>query len=221
MKAVKFSKQAATAIVSFALLTPLAVTPAQAAGVPVIDVSAIAQAVTQVNNQVQQIKQLDQQIKAITDNGNFADILQDPTLRREINKYLPPGYSDILQAVQKGDAGALQGIYQQVIADEKKRQSSMTGAERVKMTGAVAEAQMIGMMKTLDVRSQSVQSLVNQINRTQNTAQKQDLMNTLQAQQAQINIDLNRMQVMMKMMERQERLAERQQGRDIAKKIHR
>ena len=86
----------------------------------------------------------------------------------------------------------------------------MTGAERVKMTQAAAEAQMIGMMRTLDVRSQSVSNLIDQINRTENMAQKKDLMNTLQAEQAQISLDMNRMQVLIKITERQERMAERQ-----------
>ena len=60
---------------SFALLTSAATLPAHSAGVPVIDPAAIAQAVSQVKNQIQQIKQLDSQIRAITDNGNYADLL--------------------------------------------------------------------------------------------------------------------------------------------------
>ena len=209
MQAVK--QMMVMAVVSVALLSQL---PAQAGGVPVIDPMAIAQAKLQVD-------QLREQVKAITDNGNFASLLKDPNLRKQFNKYLPQGYTDVMQAVQQGDASALQNIYKQVLAEEKRKQKTMTGAERVKMTQAAAEAQMIGMMRTLDVRSQSVSNLIDQINRTGNMAQKQDLMNTLQAEQAQISLDMNRMQVLIKMTERQEKMAERQAVEEYRKSTNR
>lgn len=211
-----FSPKAKSAIFSFVLLTGVGASNLAYSAIPVIDPAAIAQAITQVQNQVSQIQNMRQQLKAITDNGNYADLLNNPNLRRQLNQYLPKGYSDITQLTN--NTGALQSIYQQVLQDEANKRQSMTGAERVKMTSAMAEAQMIGMMKNLDVRSQSVQNLVNQINRTQNTAQKQDLMNTLQAEQAMIQIDLGKMQVMMNMAERQEKMAEKQAEDDYWKK---
>lgn len=211
---IKFSQSAKQAI---SCLVLSAVIGNVHAGLPVVDFGAIAQAITQVQNQVSQIQNMRQQLKAITDNGNFANLLNDPNLRNHLNKYLPKGYTDITQAIQNGDAGALQSIYEQVQRAEEQKRSSMTGAERVKMTNAMAEAQMIGMMKNLDVRSQSVQNLVNQINRTQNTAQKQDLMNALQAEQAMIQTDLGKMQVMMKLAEEQRRLANKQAGEEWRK----
>lgn len=212
---VKFSRQARQAILALTVSSVL-FTGVANAGLPVIDFGAIAQAITQVNNQIKQIENMRGQLKAITDNGNFADLLNDPKLRGQLNQYLPKGYRDITQLT--GNTAALQSIYQQVLQDEANKRKTMTGAERVKMTSAMAEAQLIGMMKTLDTRSQSVQTLVNQINRTQNTAQKQDLMNTLQAEQAMINVDLNRMQVVMKMVERQEKMAEKQAADEYWKK---
>lgn len=185
--------------------------------IPVIDPAAIAQAVTQVKNQISQIENMRQQLKAITDNGNYADLLNDPNLRRQLNKYLPSGYTDIVQAVQKGDAGALQSAYNQVQQAEAQKRSSMTGEERLKVAQATQEAQMIVMMKHLDTRSSSVQNLVNQINRTQNTAQKQDLLNALQAEQSMIQIDVGRMQIMLQMSEQQRRSAERQAVDDFNK----
>lgn len=216
---VTFSSNAKKAIFSIVLLTTMGVANVAHSAIPVIDPAAIAQAVTQVKNQISQIENMRQQLKAITDNGNYADLLNNPALRQQLNKYLPKGYTDIVQAVQKGDAGALQSAYNQVLQAEAQKRSTMTGAERVKVAQATQEAQMIVMMKGLDVRSNSVQNLVNQINRTQNTAQKQDLMNTLQAEQAMIQIDLGKMQVMLQMGEQQRRLAEQQAGEDYAKKV--
>lgn len=215
---IKFSQSAKQAI---SCLVLSAVIGNVHAGLPVVDFGAIAQAITQVQNQVQQIQNMRQQLKAITDNGNFANLLNDPNLRKMLNKYLPKGYTDIVQAVQKGDAGALQSAYEQVQRAEAQKRSSMTGKQRLKMAQATQEAQMIVMMKGLDVRSNSLENLVNQLNRTQNTAQKQDLMNALQAEQAMIQIDLGRMQIMLQMAEQQRRSAEQQAVDEYRKSTNR
>lgn len=215
---IKFSQSAKQAI---SCLVLSAVIGNVHAGLPVVDFGAIAQAITQVQNQVQQIQNMRQQLKAITDNGNFANLLNDPNLRKMLNKYLPKGYTDIVQAVQKGDAGALQSAYEQVQRAEAQKRSSMTGKQRLKMAQATQEAQMIVMMKGLDVRSNSLENLVNQLNRTQNTAQKQDLMNALQAEQAMIQIDLGKMQVMFQMAEQQRRSAEQQAVDEYRKSTNR
>lgn len=218
---VTFSSSAKKAIFSIALLTTMGVANVAHSAIPVIDPAAIAQAVTQVKNQISQIENMRQQLKAITDNGNYANLLNDPNLRRQLNKYLPSGYTDIVQAVQKGDAGALQSAYNQVQQAEAQKRSSMTGVERLKVAQATQEAQMIVMMKHLDTRSSSVQNLVNQINRTQNTAQKQDLLNALQAEQSMIQIDVGRMQIMLQLSEQQRRSAERQAVDEYRKSTNR
>ncbi|UZA49986.1 type IV secretion system protein (plasmid) [Moraxella bovis] len=218
---VTFSSNAKKAIFSIALLTTMGVANVAHSAIPVIDPAAIAQAVTQVKNQISQIENMRQQLKAITDNGNYANLLNDPNLRKQLNKYLPSGYTDIVQAVQKGDAGALQSAYNQVQQAEAQKRSSMTGEERLKVAQATQEAQMIVMMKHLDTRSSSVQNLVNQINRTQNTAQKQDLLNALQAEQSMIQIDVGRMQIMLQLSEQQRRSAERQAVDEYRKSTNR
>ena len=216
MKTVNFSKQAITSIMSLALLAPITM-PSQA-GVPVIDVSAIAQAIVQVNNQISQIKQLDQQIKAITDNVNYADLLNNPLVRKELNKYLPKGYNDIFEAARAGDLGALEQVAKAAAERERQAQTTQTGIERQKSVALLTQAQMTQMMQGMDVRSQRLQSLVNRINTTTNMAQKQDLMNTISAETAMINLEMNKMLVLMKQAEHQEKLANRQAGREYAKK---
>lgn len=216
MKTVNFSKQAIASIMSLALLAPITM-PSQA-GVPVIDVSAIAQAIVQVNNQISQIKQLDQQIKAITDNGNYADLLNNPLVRKELNKYLPKGYNDIFEAARAGDLGALEQVAKAAAERERQAQTTQTGIERQKSVALLTQAQMTQMMQGMNVRSQRLQSLVNRINTTTNMAQKQDLMNTISAETAMINLEMNKMLVLMKQAEHQEKLANRQAGREYAKK---
>lgn len=218
---INFSKKAITSIMSFALLTSAATLPAHSAGVPVIDPAAIAQAVSQVKNQIQQIKQLDSQIRAITDNGNYADLLNNPLVRKQLNQYLPAGYTDVFEAARRGDLGALEQVARQASEREKRAQTGQTGVARQKAVQLMTEAQMDAMMNAMNTRGQRVQDLVNRINTTQNTAQKQDLMNTIGAEQAMINLEMNRMQIMMKQAENQEKLAARQGTRELENRMNR
>lgn len=217
---INFSKKAITSIMSFALLTSAATLPAHSAGVPVIDPAAIAQAVSQVKNQIQQIKQLDSQIRAITDNGNYADLLNNPLVRKQLNQYLPAGYTDVFEAARRGDLGALEQVARQASEREKRAQTGQTGVARQKAVQLMTEAQMDAMMNAMNTRGQRVQDLVNRINTTQNTAQKQDLMNTIGAEQAMINLEMNRMQIMMKQAENQEKLAARQGTRELENRMN-
>ena len=98
MKKVNFSKKAIAAILSLSLMSS-----AIAAGVPVIDPANLAQAVAQVKNQVQQIENMRAQLKAMTDNGKYADIINNPAIRKQLNQYLPKNYSDVITAAQRGD----------------------------------------------------------------------------------------------------------------------
>lgn len=217
---INFSKKAITSIMSFALLTSAATLPAHSAGVPVIDPAAIAQAVSQVKNQIQQIKQLDSQIRAITDNGNYADLLNNPLVRKQLNQYLPAGYTDVFEAARRGDLGALEQVARQASEREKRAQTGQTGVARQKAVQLMTEAQMDAMMNAMNTRGQRVQDLVNRINTTQNTAQKQDLMNTISAEQAMINLEMNRMQIMMKQAENQEKLAARQGTKELENRMN-
>lgn len=217
---INFSKKAIASIMSFALLTSVTTLPAHSAGVPVIDPAAIAQAVTQVQNQIQQIRQLDSQIRAITDNGNYADLLNNPLVRKQLNQYLPDGYTDVFEAARRGDLGALEQVARQASEREKRAQNSQTGVARQKAVQLMTEAQMDAMMNAMNTRSQRIQDLVNRINTTQNTAQKQDLMNTIGAEQAMINLEMNRMQIMMKQAENQEKLAARQGTRELESRMN-
>lgn len=215
----KLSKKAVTSILSLSMV--LASVPAVAGGVPVIDFGSIAQAVTQVQNQVQQIKQLDQQIRSITGNGNYADLMNNPMVRKQLNQYLPAGYRDVFEAARKGDLGALEQVAKMASEREKQAQSSQTGIERQKAVALLQQAQMDAMMSNMDKRSQRLEGLVARINTTQTQAEKQDLLNTISAETAMINLDMNRMQVLMQQAEKQEQLANKQAFTEYGNKAFR
>ena len=183
---------------------------AQASGVPVIDAASIAQAITQVQNQVNQIQKARDQLRAVTGNSALGQLLNDPNTRKLLNQHLPQGYSDVYQAMQRGDLGALQQVYNGVVASEHQNRTTGTGKERLASTMLLNKAQTSAMMGSLNQRGNNIQALLNQINLTTDASSKADLANRLTAEQNMISLDMNKMQVAMKISEQNEALARRQ-----------
>ena len=96
----------------------LASVNANAGGVPVIDVSNLAQAVAQVENSIQQINSLEKTYNSVRGATNIGSLLNDPNVRSALNQYLPNSYTDVYQAMQRGDLGALTQVYNGVLAGE-------------------------------------------------------------------------------------------------------
>lgn len=176
--------------------------------VPVIDATAIAQAVSQVNNQVQQIYQLQAQIKAATDNGNFAGLADNPLIRKELNKYLPAKYNDVFEAARSGDLGSLQGLIDKAQAQYNADKSTKNALTLAKARQFQADAQINVGYQQLNALAKSMNDMVNTINTTTNVAQKQDLTNTINAKSALINTKIGQLQLAMKQAERAEKRAD-------------
>jgi len=82
------------------------------AGIPVIDVAAIAQAVqdvlngiAQIENQYQQILGLQQQINSISNARSLGDVLNNPALQN----YVPREASTLVRSLESGGYGTLAG----------------------------------------------------------------------------------------------------------------
>lgn len=181
-----------------------------AAGVPVIDPAAIAQAVTQVKNQVTSMQNQVKQFQSMNGSGVLGDLLNDPTTRKLLNQHLPNGYTDVMDAMRKNDLGALQSVYQGVVANEKSNRQNVTGKERLASTMLLGKAQTQTMMQSLNIRSNNIQTLANQINSAVDAKTKADLANRLSAEQNMVSVEMNKMQVAMKINEQNEALAQRQ-----------
>ncbi len=178
------------------------------AGIPVVDAGSIAQAILQVQEAKKRYDTLRQQFQAATGNAKMAVLVNDPTVKKALDQYMPKGYSNVTQAVANGDIGALQGLLNNVKANEAKLQGK--GKERLAATMLVNQAQIEGLLKTLDMRGSKVDNIVSQINNTTDLSSKADLANTLAGEQALINTEMNRMSILMKQMDMQERIAEKQ-----------
>lgn len=176
--------------------------------VPVIDATAIAQAVNQVNNQVQQIYQLQAQIKAATDNGNFASLADNPLIREQLNKYLPARYNDVFEAARAGDLGSIQGLIDKAEAQYNADRTTKNALTLAKARQFQADAQLNIGYQQLNEMARNVSDMVNTINTTTNVAQKQDLTNTINAKTALINTKIGQLQLAMKQAERAEKRAD-------------
>lgn len=202
-------KTLAAALTASAAMIATAV-PAQAAGVPVFDVANINQMIVDYQNQIQQIRQMGDQLKAMTDNGNYAGILSDPTLRSYMNKYLPKGYNDIFEAAAKGDLKALQKVADEIKREDAAKATSMTGKARIEANRLLTRSQMKVSMSQLDSDMQRIGGLMNQINATVNPAQKQDLANTIMAQSSMMQARVAQMQLMFQQAEAEDKAARAQ-----------
>lgn len=184
--------------------------PAQASGVPVFDVANINQMIVDYQNQIQQIRQMGEQLKAMTDNGNYAGILSDPTLRSYMNKYLPKGYNDIFDAAAQGDLKALQKVAEEIKREDAAKANSMTGKARIEANRLLTRSQMKVSMSQLESDMSRIDGLMRQINMTANPAQKQDLANTIAAQSSMMQARTAQMQLMFQQAEREDREARAQ-----------
>lgn len=200
-------KTLTTALLTGSILAGSAFSTVQA-GIPVIDAGSIAQAVLQVNEAKKRYDTLRNQFKASTGNAGLGLLVNDPTVKKALNQYMPQGYGDLNKAISNGNIGALQGLLNNVKANEAQLKGK--GKERLAATMLVNQAQLDGLLKTLDTRSNKVDGIVNQINGTTDLSSKADLANTLSGEQALINTEMNKMSILMKQMDMQQRLAEKQ-----------
>ena len=184
--------------------------PAQASGVPVIDVAGLSQMMVDYQNQILQIKSMGEQLKAMTDNGNYAGILSDPTLRSYMNKYLPAGYTDIFDAAAKGDLKALQKVAEEIKREDAAKANGMTGKARIEANRLLTRSQMKVSMSQLESDMNRIDGLMRQINYTANPAQKQDLANTIMAQSSMMQARVAQMQLMFQQAEVEDRAARAQ-----------
>lgn len=192
-------------ITSATLVAPLS---AQAGGVPVFDGANVAQAISQVNNQVKQIENMRNQLKSVTGNARIGVLLNDPTVASALAKYTPKGVS--LADLADGNYDkALQTIVNRMQNDIK------NGAKPKDPKVALAQAELMNMasversMNTLTALTNRTQSIANQINATTDVSSKADLANTLQANNSQIQIAIAQATLQMKQMEMLEKQAQK------------
>ena len=174
------------------------------AGIPVIDVAAIVQAVQevmqsvqQVTNQIRQIEQLQSQVDAITGARNLGAVLNNPALQN----YIPANATTLLGNVQSSGYAGLTGSAR-TLRDAQMTYNclNLSGGAQTQCQSALAmpyqqKAFMQDAMDAARGRMAQIQSLMQQINATPDTKAVAEIEARLgaenamlQHQQTQINL---------------------------------
>ncbi|AWY21831.1 VirB5-like protein [Moraxella bovis] len=208
---VRFSDKAKKAISAFALLTMIGSNNlAYSAGVPVFDGANVAQAISQVQNQIKQIENLRSQLKAVTGNARLGVLLNDPNVQKALGKYVPSGVS--LSDLTSGNYDkVLAQVAKRIEADMQRQREATDPKAQLAQATLLNYAQVEQSLTDLATFSRSAQKIADQINLTTDASSKADLANTLMAQKTQIDLAIAQINIKMKQMEMLER-----QAREIA-----
>jgi type IV secretion system protein VirB5 len=218
-------------ILSFVFATVVGLAPMSArAGIPVIDVANLAQAIQQVLSWAQQYQQMTtqlqqqvQQIQAIT-GGRGMEALMPMT--NAARNYLPPDYAQLMQAVNGASAtyAGLSGQVQAITAANAVLTNGQLGTMTPQMRQVVEDgrksAAMLSAMtqsaqQNSSQRFAALQQLITQIGAATDDKAIQDLQGRIVAEQAMLTNEQNKMQALYETARAQE-LAQRQRARENA-----
>ncbi|MCB4365465.1 type IV secretion system protein [Hydrogenophaga taeniospiralis] len=202
--------------VAAAVLISLGATHARATGIPVIDVANLFQAVqqvindlTQINNQIQQIRQLQTQIESINGIRNLGDIFNNPLLKN----YVPTEAYTLLNAVNTSgydglnatakvlrDVGMLYNCLDR--SGDARTDCQATLAQPYQQKGLLQDA-----MKSAALRLEQIQSLMTQINATPDQKSVLELQARIGAENALLAHETSQIQMLQGMADSEERIA--------------
>jgi len=194
------------------------------AGIPVIDVANLAQAIQQVlswaqqyqqmTDQYQQLQQQYQQMQqeyaALTGVRGLGDIVNNPALQQVVPSDVANVYRGINQGGYTGLTSAAQSIRSAAMiyncAD--RTGEAKTTCEAVLNTNAQTQAYQQNALNVVSQRVQQIKSLQSQINTTQDPKAIAELQARIQAENAQVTNDANRLAVLQAMADAQQQAAE-------------
>jgi type IV secretion system protein VirB5 len=188
---------------------------AHAQGVPVIDLQAIAQAISTVKQLQQQYSLLSDQYQSTIGNRGLGDILNNPSLRN----YLPDQWQSVYDEVKSGQLNGISGL-----ASTIESQEGMTaytpGQQRLNDTLAANKAMAMRSYQVSIDRLTNIQQLMQQSNLTQDPAAKADLQNRWSAEISSINADRMRLDLMGRLQDAEKDLAQQAAHSDMQKRLN-
>ncbi|OXJ06713.1 P-type DNA transfer protein VirB5 [Burkholderia sp. HI2500] len=186
-------------------------------GIPTFDLAAVAQAIATVRQLKAQYDQVVTQIDMIKGNRGLGMIFNNPALR----SYLPDNWKSVYDLANAGRLNGISGV-----ADEIMRQEGMTvnasmapGVSRYITTLATNKAITQKAYDAVIQRLQNIQSLMQQSDTTQDPAAKADLANRFAAENAQIQSEQTRLNLVQQLQAVEEKLASRQANQAVMNKM--
>ncbi|MBJ9594099.1 type IV secretion system protein [Burkholderia seminalis] len=186
-------------------------------GIPTFDLAGVAQAIATVKQLKMQYDQVVNQINMIKGNRGLGMIFNNPALRN----YLPDNWKSVYDLANAGRLNGISGV-----ADEIMRQEGMTvnasmapGVSRYITTLATNKAITQKAYDAVIERLQNIQSLMQQSDTTQDPAAKADLANRFAAENAQIQSEQTRLNLVQQLQAVEEKLAARQANQAVMNKM--
>ncbi|MBU9413512.1 P-type DNA transfer protein VirB5 [Burkholderia multivorans] len=186
---------------------------AHAQGIPVFDASAVAQMLLTVNNLKQQVQQLMTTYSALTGVRGFGSLLSSPVVAQS----LPANWQSLYTAVQQGGYAGLTGAAQTLrSASEIYNCQNQSGIDQQVCQRALnkpfqdkALAQQAYQTELSELNQ--VQTLVQQINQTQDPKGIAELQGRIAGEQAAIQQETTKLQLFRMMAETEDHLVAEQQ----------
>ena len=173
-------------------------------------VSLVGQSTTQINNQIQQIRQLQTQIESINGIRNLGDVFNNPLLKNYVpaeaftllNAVNTSGYSG-LNATAKvlRDVGMLYNCMDR--SGDARTECQATLAQPYQQKGLLQDA-----MKSAAQRLEQIQSLMSQINATTDQKSVQEIQARIGAENALLAHESSQIQMLQGMADSEERIAQ-------------
>ncbi|MEX3968229.1 type IV secretion system protein [Paraburkholderia sp. EG286B] len=188
---------------------------AHAQGVPVIDLQAIAQAISTVKQLEQQYSLLSDQYQSTIGNRGLGNIFNDPSLRN----YLPDQWQSVYDEVKSGQLNGISGL-----ASTIESQEGMTaytpGQQRLNDTLAANKAMAMRSYQASIDRLTNIQQLMQQSNLTQDPAAKADLQNRWAAENSSINAEKMRLDLAARLQDAEKDFAQQAAHNDMQQRLN-
>ncbi|SMG61566.1 type IV secretion system protein [Paraburkholderia susongensis] len=198
-----------------AIASTLCFSMAHATGIPVLDVSNLAQALLMVENLQTQVQQMKDQYAAVIGNRGLGQILNDPSLRT----YLPDQWQSIYDQAKSGQLPGITSAMQQIANQEGLNGAYTPGQQRYNDTLASNKAMAMQAYAATAARLDNIKNLMAQSNLTQDPAAKADLQNRWAAEYTMVQNEQTRLNLMSKLQDTELQLADEQRHREFKNRL--
>ena len=191
------------------------------AGIPVsvlLDVPAVANQVQtmaqwarQYQQMISQLQQLQHQYDAMTGQRNLGQIFNNPALRN----YLPNDWAGIYDQVRNGGLPSITSRAAAIFSGEQFDGTATGGRKRQQDVLVANKAMTMEAYKQTELRLQNINDLMVQANAQQDTKGAADLANRMAAENAMIQNEQVRLNLLMQLQAAEKQLADQQRAREF------
>ena len=191
---------------------------AHAQGIPVFDSSSFGQMILSVKALGEQLTQLQASYQAVSGTRNLGAVLYDPALRH----YLPADWARVYDAAMAGAYEGISGPLRTVQSSERLAGTVADAQARIaarsRATAVTDKAVGLRAFEGARARLAQIERLMGEINRTRDPKGIQELQARIAVEQAAVQNETTKLQLVAMLQRAEERLVEQQKS-DLAQRI--